>query len=469
MQVQADPLVTSMRKSNVSRKKQLPPDDHVDVIVIGAGAAGLVAAAELAESGLSVIVLEARDRIGGRIYSVTGAQRFPIELGAEFIHGRPPEILKTLRDGDVPISEVDGDNWCEQNNRLTSCDFFSEVDDVLQKMKDEGPDESFESFLVRCCPNASAKAKQRALGYVAGFNAADPARVSVHWLVHQMRAEEKIEGDRAFRALGGYAALLELFRQRVVKAGVRVWTSTIVQHVTWSRGKVSVEAVRANQTLSLQASSVLVTVPVGVLQARRGDSGAIEFSPTLPQDKLDAIGGLEMGKVVRVVLHFRERFWERISPKGSKKTLANASFLFSQDEWFPTWWTAMPEKFPIIAGWAAWRCAERLASDTVPVATRAVERLSNLLGVGTDEIEGQLRDVHFHDWQADPYSRGAYSYVKAGAANAPEILSRPVEETLFFAGEAADVSGNNGTVHAAIASARRAVAELTKIRKASVR
>ena len=284
-----------------------------------------------------------------------------------------------------------------------------------------------------------------------------------------MRAEEKIEGDRAFRAHGGYAALLELFRQRVVKAGVRVWTSTVVQRVTWSRGKVSVDAVRANETLSLQGSSVLVTVPVGVLQVRPGDSGAIEFSPTLPQDKLDAIAGLEMGKVVRVVLHFRERFWEQISPKGSKKTLANASFLFSQDEWFPTWWTAMPEKFPIIAGWAAWRCVDRLGSDSLPIAMRAIQSLSRLLGVGADEIEGQLRDVHFHDWQADPYSRGAYSYVKAGAANAPEILSRPVEETLFFAGEAADVSGNNGTVHAAIASARRAVAELTKNRKASVR
>jgi monoamine oxidase len=458
-----------MRKSTVSHKKQLPSDDHVDVIVIGAGAAGLVAAAELAESGRSVIVLEARERIGGRIYSVTGSQQFPIELGAEFIHGRPSEILHTLRDNNVLVSEVDGDNWCVQNGRLTSCDFFSEVDDILQQMKDDGPDESFESFLGRCCPKASTKAKQRALGYVAGFNAADPAQVSVHWLIHQMRAEEKIEGDRAFRAHGGYAALLELFRQRVVKAGVRVWTSAIVQHVKWSRGKVSIDAVQKSRPVSPQATSVLVTVPVGVLQARRGDAGAIVFTPALPQEKRDAIAGLEMGKVARVVLHFRERFWERISPKGSNKTLANASFLFSQDEWFPTWWTAAPEKFPIITGWAAWRCAEKIESDSVPIATRAVDRLSALLGVGTDEIEGQLRDVHFHDWQADPYSRGAYSYVKVGAACAPEILSRPVDDTLFFAGEAADVSGNNGTVHAAIASARRAVAELTKIRKALTR
>ncbi len=164
-----------------------------DVIVVGAGAAGLAAASELAESGLSVLVLEARDRIGGRIFTHQDPRlQFPIELGAEFIHGRPPEIFNLLRKHKVPITEVEGDNWCVRDGRFSPCDFFSEVDDILQRMDDRGPDESFQSFLQRCCPEASPEAKQHALSYVTGFNAADPAQVSVHWLVQEMKAEEKL-------------------------------------------------------------------------------------------------------------------------------------------------------------------------------------------------------------------------------------------------------------------------------------
>jgi monoamine oxidase len=458
-----------MQKPKASSRNDKFGPDRFDVIVIGAGAAGLVAAAELAEIGLSVIVLEARDRIGGRIFTLNDLEQpFPIELGAEFIHGRPPEIMDALRQSKIPISEVDGDNWCAENAGLSSCDFFSEVDEILQRMNDDGPDESFASFLKRCCPDASADAKKHALSYVAGFNAADPAQVSVHWLVRQMKAEEKIEGNRAFRARGGYQPLLDLLQQRVAKACVGVRINTVVQRVSWRSGNVSVDAVCDKQAIRLHASRLLVTVPLGVLQARPGEPGAIEFSPALPQEKLDSIAGMEMGKVLRVVLHFRERFWDRIHASGGEnKTLDHMSFLFSQDNWFPTWWTAMPDRFPIITGWAPWQCAERLESESVPVVARALQSLGGLLGVGTTEMERLLEIAYFHDWQADPYSRGAYSYVKTGSADAPEVLSRPVKDTLFFAGEATDVSGNNGTVHAAIASARRAVVQITKTSRAS--
>jgi monoamine oxidase len=438
--------------------------DHADVIVIGAGAAGLVAASELAEAGFSVIVLEARERMGGRIYTLHDPrQQFPIELGAEFIHGRPPEIVNALHHNKIPVTEVTGENWCFENGHLSSCDHFSEVDEILQRMNDEGPDESFGSFLGRCCPNASAGAKNQALSYVAGFNAADPSQVGVHWLVRQMRAEDKIEGDRAFRARDGYAAFLTLLRERVAKAGVRVRTSTVVRRVTWSPASVSIDAVCGDRAMSLHSSRVLVTVPLGVLQAQPGEHGAIEFSPTLPRDKLDAIAGMEMGKVLRVVLQFRERFWDRIHPNGRPgRTLAEMGFLFSQDDWFPTWWTAMPDRFPVITGWAPWQCAEKLESERVPIATRALQTLGGLLGVAKAEMESLLEIAYFHDWRSDPYSRGAYSYVKAGAADAPEVLGRPLKNTLFFAGEAADITGNNGTVHGAVASARRAVTEITK-------
>jgi monoamine oxidase len=453
----------------VANKKQaVGVQTSTDVIVIGAGAAGLAAAAELAEAGFSVTVLEARDRIGGRIFSISserqGSQpKFPIELGAEFIHGRPSEILDILRHNKTPLHEVEGDNWCVTNGRIESCDFFSEVDHILQKMDDNRPDESFASFLRRCCPRAPEAVKQRTLNYVSGFNAADPAKVGVHWLVHQMKAEKKIHGDRAFRAHGGYGVLLDALRKDVARAGVRVQLNAVVRRVVWKQGSVAIHGVCQGKAFVLTASRLLVTVPVGVLRGRNGEEGVIEFSPALPRNKLKAIAGIEMGKAVRLVLQFRERFWERIHPSGrQRKTLAKMGFLFSQNQWFPTWWTAMPAQFPILTAWGAAQCAERIESDNVPVEQRALQTISELFGLESDEVNALLAKAYFHDWQSDPYSRGAYSYVRAGAAHAPEILGRPVINTLYFAGEAADISGNNGTVHAAIASAQRAVREITR-------
>ncbi len=447
-----------------ARHRKPPTENTFDVIIVGAGAAGLTAAAELAEGGLSVIILEARDRIGGRMFTRHDPHStFPIELGAEFIHGRPPEIWEALRKHKVPVTEVDGDNWCVRKGRISECDFFSEVDKILQGMDDSGRDESFQHFLHRCCPRASRETKQHALSYVSGFNAADPALVSVHWLVQQMKAEEKIDGDRAFRARHGYSSLLEILRERVAKNNITIATSTVVERVTWNRGKVTIDGTSNGSPVSLRAQRVLITVPLGVLQAPQGEHGSIEFRPALPAEKLEALTGLEMGKVMRVVFRFRKRFWRKISPHGNKtKTLGDMSFLFSQDEWFPTWWTAMPRRAPVITGWAPFRCAVRVAENDVPVVERSLQTLSGLLKIDRGKLAGLLQDAHCHDWQHDPYSRGAYSYTKAGALQASDKLGRPVDDTLFFAGEATDVSGNNGTVHGGIASGKRAVADILR-------
>jgi monoamine oxidase len=439
-----------------------------DVIVIGAGVAGLAAACQLAERGLAVSVLEARERIGGRVFTERDAKLdFPIELGAEFIHGRSPEIWQPLRKAKVEITEVDGDNWCSFDLGLKKCKFFSQVEAILEKMDDSRPDESFADFLSRRFPNtgngATEAAKRRALGYVSGFNAADPALVSVHWLMKEMRAEETIEGDRAFRSAHGYADLIGLLQEQIEERGVRVRLGTVVHRVEWSPGRISVSAKSARGTKDSLADRVLVTVPLGVLQVPRDAAGFIDFSPALPREKLEALNKLEMGKVIRIVLRFRERFWEKISPVGrGKKNLGDMSFLFGEDDWFPTWWTTMPEKKPVITGWAPFRCAERLSGQNPDfVVQKGLRTLGKFLGVSMSELPDLLEQSYFHDWQSDPFSRGAYSYAKVGADGAAEALGAPIDNTLFFAGEATD-SGNTGTVHGAIASGRRAAREILR-------
>ncbi len=215
-----------------------------DVIILGAGVSGLSAAIELAQTGLSVSILEARNRIGGRILTVydPGVES-PIELGAEFVHGLPPEIWTALQENDLDLTEIDGDNWCFRDDKLCSCDFFGDVDKVLKKMKGGSRDRSFLRFLSQQFPNPNHDPKLKetkawALGYVTGFNAADPGRVSVNWLVEEIEAEEQIEGDRAFRINNGYQAFVEILASQLKGFGVVAQLNSIAESISWRRGRL---------------------------------------------------------------------------------------------------------------------------------------------------------------------------------------------------------------------------------------
>jgi monoamine oxidase len=436
------------------------------VIVIGAGVAGLAAACQLSRAGLAVHIVEARDRIGGRVLTRIDPEcHCPIEFGAEFIHGKPPEVWGLLQKANAEIAEVAGEAWCVEDGPLKPCGFWEDVDNILEKMDDRKPDESFADFLERCCRSlktqANRRAKQRAVGYVSGFNAADPALVGVHWLVQGMRAEQKIQGDRAFRSRHGYKDLLDVFEQELRTYNIAVQLSTVVEQLRWKPGSVEVKARDQKGEMSLHAPRVLITLPLSLLKAPVGQLGVIEFVPELPSHKKIALDRLEMGKVIRVTLRFRERFWDAIKPKDAKKSLSEMSFLLTDDEWFPTWWTAHPKAWPVITGWAPFRAGERLSGkDRSFVEERALQTLSAPLRVSQPELEKMLEGAYLHDWQTDPFSLGAYSYGKVGADGAQQALSEPIGKTLFFAGEATDTTGHNGTVHGAIASGYRAVKQI---------
>jgi monoamine oxidase len=434
------------------------PSEHV--LIIGAGTAGLSAAIDLARAGMRVTVLEARNWVGGRIFTQRDSTlNHAVELGAEFVHGLPPEIWLPLQQRNIPVTEVEGDLWCSINGKLQRCDIFSEADKILEKMSDRSPDESFLDFLARCFPDHEyEEAKQWATGYVSGFNAADPAQVSVHWLVHSRRADEQIEGDRAFHISGGYQALIDILLSELNELNVTFELSTTVREIKWRTGSIQISAQTLHGSKTFTTSRALITLPLGVLQAA---PDSIRFEPELPREKLHAMEKLAMGKVVRVTLCFRDPFWREIRASGESKTLADMSFLFSRDEYFPTWWTQMPEHLPIITGWAPAQCAERLAGMTEGrIVDKSLESLSSLIHLEKAHVQSQLVAAYFHDWDSDPFSRGAYSYVKVGGEGCQQTLGAPVENTLFFAGEATDVTGHNGTVHGAIATGKRAAAEI---------
>jgi len=433
-----------------------------DVIVVGAGASGMAAAADLTRHGMRVLLLEARDECGGRVLTrVDPNTGHSVELGAEFIHGKPAEIWELLASQPVPVYEGEGDDWCSEQGRLDECNFFEDVERLLKKMDDcRNPDRSFNDFLRECGGNVSDQVRRRALQYVSGFNAADPARISVQSLVHQSEAEDAIDGMRAFRVREGYQPLICSLLRESKSSLLELRTSTVVRSVRWRRGHVEVDA--ENASSHFEAPRVLITIPLGVLQAEPGSPGAIAFDPPLAA-KREPLSQLVMGEVIRVTISFAGRFWDQLP--AANRTLSGMHFLFSDHPTFPTWWTHSPDRAPILTGWAPAASAQRLAGlPETEIVEQALTALAEVLPIAREAIDLEVRSAFVHDWQSDPFARGAYSYVCVGGADAPRRLGEPLENTLFFAGEATDVTGNIGTVHGAIASGRRASREILAAR-----
>ncbi len=431
-----------------------------EIIVVGAGAAGMTAAIRLAQQGVSVHILEARSRLGGRMFTETSPAGYSVELGAEFVHGSPSQICDLARTNQIATKELSGESWMIRDGQLRRADLFSGADHIMSKMSDKGHDQSFLDFVQSCCPDPKDQdAKEQARRYVTGFHAADPASISVHSLVKGASAEEEIGGHRTFRLTGGYRSLIAILQGQLARLNVPVEFGTVVQSIRWRRGQAVISALQGEKLVTYVTPKLLVTLPLSILQ-RQSKSAGVQFLPALHQ-KSHALDKLEMGKVIRVTLTFRERFWENLRPAGESTTLANMSFLFSQNEWFPTWWTSLPEKWPVITGWAPFHCAERLSQEGMEFArVKAVGTLASLLALAQKEVASLVVSAHVHDWQNDPFASGAYSYVKVGGGEAQEQLGRSVDDTLFFAGEATDSTGHHGTVHGAIASGERAASEV---------
>lgn len=430
----------------------------LDALIVGAGAAGIAALYELDRAGWRVLCLEARDRIGGRILTIRDPlSPIPIELGAEFIHGRSPEIWDIINSArltayDCANKAVYLKNGEAKNRR----DAWEQVDRVMtdmQKAAKRGKDRSFAEFLQRS--RHSEDAKRLAASYVEGFNAARQEVIGIASLAEDARASDQIDGDRSFRILNGYDAVLVQLTNGISALRSKLRLNSAVEEIEWEKGAVTVHfrAAITGQRESVRARRAIVTVPLGVLQAEAGRPGSIQFKPEVG-DTRRAARALRFGQVMRIVLRFREAVWE------SNQDIADAGFLLSDDARFPTWWTPLPVRAPVITGWSAGpHSDELLGQPRSTVVAHAVAALASITGCARLRLESSLEAAYWHNWHRDPFAYGAYSYVPAGALPERKRLAQRVEETLYFAGEATDLNGHSGTVHGAIASGKRAARE----------
>ncbi len=428
------------------------PRIKCDVGIIGAGVSGLAAAVVLRNQGIDARCFEARDRIGGRILTVHDPLCCsPIELGAEFVHGRPREIFDIVKSSQLRIYEHTHAAVNVVGGRIIESDAPGGLaDQIFARMEKTGrrKDLSFGRFLNRLRQPSDAKSWARL--QVEGFNAARSSEISVASLVRESQAADEIDGASAFRILEGYDSVPQALARSLPGRHSAVHLNAVAQSIHWRSGAVSVTLKALFGNVTLFCRQLIITVPLGVLQATPDAAGAIQFDPE-PAVCLSAARRLRFGHVNRVTLRFRDRFWEE------NESFKRVGYFLARDEPFFAWWPTHPLLSPLLTAWMAGSTTDHFQPGSPQeAAAKAVESLRRIMKCEIPKPE----TFYFHDWQSDPFSRGAYSYVPVGGHSAREAMTRPVESTLFFAGEATDIGGHASTVHGAIASGRRAAHQI---------
>lgn len=409
--------------------------------MIGAGAAGLAAADTLARAGRSVLVLEARARVGGRCWTRRMAGlAVPVELGAEFLHGEAKATHALLRRARIAaVNSVRAQRGFD-GHRLRPISSFAEAQRAVQGAElDE--DVSFERFLAsRRLP---AKTRNFAQAMVEGFDAADPSRVSARSIIEEWSEGGALSAKHP-RPEGGYGAPMDWLARQLVARGGRLQLDSPVRELRWKRGAVTACGTFLGESFAVRASQAILTLPLGVLQA-----GAVRFAPALSA-KRPALRSLASGPVIRVAMRFHEPVWERHAP--------GVAFFHSPGAPFPTFWTPLPLRAPLLTAWAGGPKADRLTG--LSPRTLIAKALAGVHAIFPD---AQLADALVQDWQQDPHARGGYSYVLVGGEGAREGLAKPIADTLYFAGEATDAE-EAGTVAGALRSGLRAAREILRPR-----
>ena len=409
-----------------------------DVIIVGAGAAGLMAASGLLPLGYRVTVLEARARTGGRFHTLrNGSFSQPIELGVEFIHGNLPLTMELLDKAGITYIPVGGNmNRVKNGDWEKQDDFAVGWEEIMKKMNDVRLDVTLQQFLDEHFSDAKYElTRESVLRFAEGFDLADPSKASVLSLREEWMGEE---GEQ-YRIPGGYDQLTDFLYNECMRSGAEILTSSPVTEITWSDHKISVSA--GDKTY--MAEKLIITVPLSILSGN-----SIKFSPDIPAVRA-AASGIGFGNVVKCVLEFSRPFWEE------KKR--NAGFIFS-NETIPTWWTQAPSHCAILTSWAGGPQSKPLETKSEDELLQiALLSLSHIFNIPSNDLSQLLRACRIMNWKNENYTRGAYSFGLVGSNQCLNVLNRPINDTIYFAGEGCYSGPSPGTVEAALVSAKNTV------------
>jgi len=418
--------------------------DKASVIIIGAGASGLMAALELSRAGRNVIVLEARDRLGGRIHTIQG-----IEAGAEFVHGDLPLTESLLRQAGIALRDAGGKMYRSEKGQWQTANApLKGWPELIERMGLLEEDITVAAFLQECYPGKEhALLAQNMRRYAEGYDLADIETASTLALFQEWSKEEQPQ----HRLQGGYQRLIHYLAEEARAKGCVIHTSAVVKEINWESHSVRVRTGEGN---IFNAQAALITVPLGVLTAGPDTEAGIRFSPAVA-DRLAAAQWLGYGSVIKILLRFKKPFWEEQAP--------GIGFLLS-DQALPVWWTQAPEDQALLTGWFGGpRTAEYKEMNEEQVLREALASLSVVFGIAAPVLQALLSSYRVVDWSRDPFALGAYSFRTVGDSGARKLLNTPLDDTLFFAGEGLYVGDvPPGTVEAALVSGQVAAQAVLK-------
>ena len=409
--------------------------DHI--VVIGAGAAGLMAARELARAGRQVTILEARERCGGRIDPLPAAQfGYRAEGGAEFIHGDAPVTYGLLREAGLSSRPVEGARWNVKNGAFSREDSnVPHAEALYGVLETLTSDMSVTDLLDRHFAGPDfASLRQSVLRMVQGYDAADPDRASVlairdEWM-HEGRSSQA-------RLVEGYGGMIDYLAAECRKHGAAFHFKTVVNAIeTTDSGAL----VRSSDGATHACDVAVLTVPLPCLRD-------IALPPSL-RDKVTTADNIGFGNVIKLLLRFRRRWWAGLGGRD----LSDLLFLLS-DEKVPVWWTQHPTEHPVLTGWLAGPGTEGLATlDEKQLIDVGIGSLAAIAAVSPAEFRQQVVTARAINWANDPFARGAYSYATLDTRTAQSELAAWDGGTVLFSGEALYQGRDMGTVEAALAS-----------------
>jgi monoamine oxidase len=414
----------------------------MDVVVIGAGAAGLCAADTLIAAGLDAVIFEASDHLGGRVRSLEGFADVPIELGAEEVHGADNAVAAAARAvGMQTVHHITTDDMLRLDGELQSLDQAQRDPDVQRAFdvidnlgEYRGENWTAEEFLIRShFPRRARHYLDSRLGVEHGTTL---DRLAMRGFATYQRGWEARETNYTLQ--GRY---LDLFQPIISRLENRIRLNTPVAAIEWD----GPPRVRLQSGEEHVAKAVIVTVPLPILRDR-----LLHFSPQLPAEKVTAADSIGMDTGMKIILKFKHRFWEE------------RMYFLHTDGFLPQFWDSCKGKSDtshVLTAFVGGSRADRLDDMGVDPVRFALEELDEIFGakIASRSFERGL----IADWGADPWIRGLYSYPTLQTTEASrEALARPLGGKIFFAGEATNTLGASGTVHGAMETGWRAAGEV---------